>query len=695
MSSHDRFGPVDEDGHVSKRPRHCRTQISRDLREQSPRYSVSSYGSPRQQPLIQPTALQTPPRSSFSPPQSFSPSSNSSPRATSTPLQDQTWHRPLSPPFQQKLGDTSFRYLELDSEASEIRLVRILPDAGPTIECELLHTSLENPRSYIAISYAWGDAEETRNIILNGHEFPVTENLWAALQRLRSRSFPVIIWADALCINQQNVNERSLQVQAMANIYSRAYSVALWLGPEADNSHEAIDLMHEMLEAETKEGGAGWLIRDIIGSRRRRQYFQSLVQLFNRDYWTRLWVVQEVINAAEVKVYCGSSSVPWASYAAASHLCQRYGPELDRAQLDAVAEGISSEPSLSSSRWSTALSMHGPGLFRDQNTLKRVAAGLLPALLLHRDRACTDPRDKVYATLGLLSAYERSEFVVDYSLPVSHVFINVVDYLISTTRRLDVIRSSIRPSDYNSTVSLPSWAPDWSYNPNVRPICNKDRPFSASGITDASFAFLNRRKQLEISAIFVDTIGSSGIELSSHIDMDNVITAFFAWRLSVIQRSGYNLAAHEVFCRTLSLGQSDHRWTPQEWMEFIYHTFGRLLQERLPALALDPQLQFYAAKPSPIPAEQREDIFYKCIMESMAARRFCFSSTGLLCLGASALRKDDVIVVPLGCSTPIVLRRQGQEYSYIGDIYVDGYMYGAAVEELKSGVRYLQSFILR
>jgi hypothetical protein len=338
--------------------------------------------------------------------------------------------------------------------------------------------------------------------------------------------------------------------------------------------------------------------------------------------------------------------------------------------------------------------MHGPGLIRDQNALKNSQPSLLPALLLHRDKTCTDPRDKVYGTLGMLSAYERSEILVDYSLPVGQVFINVVDYLLSTTRRLDVIRSSIHLSDQNTTVKLPSWTPDWAYNPNVRPMRNKDRPFSASGKTDAKYTFLNRRKQLEISAIFVDTIGSTGVELSSQLGMDNAIMAFFTWRLSVIQRSGHNLAVHEAFCRTISLGQWDQRWTSAEWMEFIYHTFGRLLQERLPALGLDPQLQFYATTPSPMSAEQREEIFYSCILDSMAARRFCISSTGLLCLGASALRKDDIIVIPLGCSTPIVLRRQGQDYTYVGDIYVDGYMYGMAIEELNEGTCRLEPFTL-
>ena len=694
MSFRDRFGShPDEDVHVNKRPRHSCTQTSRDIQEQSPRYPVPAYSTSRQQPLVQSPVLQTPPRSNFTPPQSFSPSSNSSSQRVSTPLLDSAWHRPLSPPIRRKLGETTFRYVELDHQASEIRLVRILPETGPVIECELLHTSLENPRSYIAISYTWGDTEETRNIVLSGHEFPITESLWGALQRLRSRSFPVIIWADALCINQQNVNERNNQVQSMADIYGKAYSVAVWLGPDADNSHEAIGLMHEMLEAEAKEGGMGWLVRDMISSRRQTPYFQSLVNLFHRDYWARLWAVPEVTNAVNVTVYCGSSAVPWRSFAAASRLCQKYRPELDTAQNEAAAEGISPEPT-STSRWSTALGLHGPGLIRDQDTLKSSTSTLLSALLLYRDRACTDPRDKVYGILGVLSAYERSKFLVDYSLPVGHVFINVVDYVLSTTRRLDVIRSSIHHLDHTSAVKLPSWTPDWSSCPKIRPMGHQGRPFCASGETEAKYTFLNRRKQLEICAIFVDTIASTGIELSSQIGIDDAITAFFAWRLSVIQRNGYSLAVHEAFCRTLSLGRSDQGWSLQEWMGFTYHTFGRLLQERFPALALDPQLQFHAAESSPISAEQRERTLYNYIVDSMVARRFCISSAGLLCLGASALRKDDVIVVPLGCSAPIVLRRQGQEYTYVGDIYVDGYMYGMAIEELNSGMRQLQSFAL-
>jgi hypothetical protein len=125
-----------------------------------------------------------------------------------------------------------------------------------------------------------------------------------------------------------------------------------------------------------------------------------------------------------------------------------------------------------------------------------------------------------------------------------------------------------------------------------------------------------------------------------------------------------------------------------------YHAFVCLLQERLPALPLDPQLQYYGTNPLPMSAEQRKEIFYACIMDSMAARRFSISSTGLPYLDSNFERKEDSVVVPLSCSTPILLRRQGQEYVYVGHTYVDGYMHGRAVEEPNEGMLQLQPFMI-
>ncbi|KAH9209984.1 heterokaryon incompatibility protein-domain-containing protein [Leptodontidium sp. 2 PMI_412] len=92
--------------------------------------------------------------------------------------------------------------------------------------------------------------------------FVVTDSLMLALQRPRSRSSSAIVWADAICINQQDIEERNLQVQAMASIYQKAAEVAIWLGPDAGNSNFALQLLRELHNSRTSAGR----IRTIIES---------------------------------------------------------------------------------------------------------------------------------------------------------------------------------------------------------------------------------------------------------------------------------------------------------------------------------------------------------------------------------------------------------------------------------------------
>lgn len=198
------------------------------------------------------------------------------------PESNALWHQSSSP-APRRLGDTTFIYRDLDPNRQEIRILRILPaSTGAPIACEILHTSLNDPRSYIAISYAWGDAEDTRVIALDGHEFPVTVSLWQSLQRLRSSTFAVVVWADAVCINQRNVKERNLQVQAMTRVYSVAYGVAIWLGPEDDDSNSAMILLQEITRYSHPTPNDA-MIKSIIRDPKWKASFRALVELFERD----------------------------------------------------------------------------------------------------------------------------------------------------------------------------------------------------------------------------------------------------------------------------------------------------------------------------------------------------------------------------------------------------------------------------
>ncbi|KAF4630895.1 hypothetical protein G7Y89_g7230 [Cudoniella acicularis] len=614
-------------------------------------------------------------------------------QGTPSPKGDQ-WHRSTGPTTR-KLGDTTFQYRDLNPAQNEIRLLRLLPAANfSIIECEILHISLDNPKDYVAISYAWGDEEDTQVIILDGHEFPVTSSLWHGLNRLR-KSVPVIVWADAVCINQQNTEERNHQVQTMTSIYNKAYKVAVWLGLGADNSNMAMELLIEVMDVILQP----LKLQSLIHSRNRRPHFQALVLLFDREYWNRLWVVQEITNARDITVYCGPCALPWSTYVMVSQAFRTHRRHLIHAFLDVPTP--TEVESSSGASWDAVLGCRGPGGFSsvDRQFYSAGATGLVNALIYHRGKFCSDPRDKVYGILGILSPEQRAQFPVEYSTSTREVYIDVVDYYITSTKRLDILGASIHSTEHRNTFSLPSWVPDWSHHPRLVPLSRQNRRFSAAGATDALFSFSHRRKTLTISAIYIDHIATCGINLGSKIGIPHALMAFLNWRSKIIQTKGYDIPAHEAFCRTLSLDQAigdNQLWTPSVWMAYVYRIFHSLLKESLPSLPLDENLEAYASgdDDANMSAALREEIISVYILDSVRGRRFGLTSSGQLFLGAGFCSAADVICVPLGCPTPVILRKQRQGYAYIGDVYVDGYMYGKAVEEWEKKDKKLLTFEL-
>jgi hypothetical protein len=146
---------------------------------------------------------------------------------------------------------SSFSYKPLDKSKREIRIIRIGPlesdqeDSGsPVMQCNIEHISLDNPPRYTGLSYTWGSIARTWPILVNGSNFMVTENLGTWLRHtqkgLTEYKVSMAFWADAICINQDDDDEKAWQVQQMPDIYKTADSVFVWLGPAADDSDLAI-----------------------------------------------------------------------------------------------------------------------------------------------------------------------------------------------------------------------------------------------------------------------------------------------------------------------------------------------------------------------------------------------------------------------------------------------------------------------
>lgn len=93
---------------------------------------------------------------------------------------------------------------------------------------------------YEALSYYWGSPEKIHTITVGDGQLQITRNLHTALQSLRDYYIERIIWIDAVCINQDDAEEKGCQVQLMAEIYAKASRVVVWLenttgDPEIDN----------------------------------------------------------------------------------------------------------------------------------------------------------------------------------------------------------------------------------------------------------------------------------------------------------------------------------------------------------------------------------------------------------------------------------------------------------------------------
>jgi hypothetical protein len=178
----------------------------------------------------------------------------------------------------------SYPYSPLPPDNDNIRLLRLLPneDKAAPLHCELRNYSLQKlgPRTHLyeALSYVWGDARETLPIYVDNNQFPVTVNLHAALSHLRDYSFERIIWVDAICINQKNLQEQGQQVQLMAMIYSKAHRVLVWLGETADDIKGALEDMQRAASEESTDHSA------------KRINQKAIFNLLQRPWFQRIWV---------------------------------------------------------------------------------------------------------------------------------------------------------------------------------------------------------------------------------------------------------------------------------------------------------------------------------------------------------------------------------------------------------------------
>lgn len=228
-----------------------------------------------------------------------------------------------------------FLYRPLPENKSEIRVLALLPGAyHETVQCVLKHADFEDCLEYVALSYVWGNPSITEPIRL-GYEhrepyetlchFEVTKNLVAALRNIRKITSTQILWVDAICINQENDQERSVQVQKMGRIYSAASKVIVWLGNLVTEEEAAIGLLPghmqsawRFLRSMAPQPPSGLSAspdyqcgnsENLAGLE--ESPLTALATMCDRSWFRRIWVLQEhMLASATVTIRAGGEEMP-------------------------------------------------------------------------------------------------------------------------------------------------------------------------------------------------------------------------------------------------------------------------------------------------------------------------------------------------------------------------------------------------
>ncbi|KAI0864048.1 heterokaryon incompatibility protein-domain-containing protein [Xylaria cubensis] len=359
-------------------------------------------------------------------------------------------------------------YSPLNLSQGEIRLFILSPgeDSQP-IAGTLLHTHLRAPDPYQALSYTWGSSAIQVPISINGYPFMVNSNLYAVLLELREKGKEIVVWIDAICINQADIEERNAHVPMMHEVYSRATQVIVWLGRESEDSNLAMALLPTIIyDTITNSDENANVLVNRSSQDDMKSIWRPIARLFARPWWTRVWVIQEVaLTSHYITVKCGKAEQPWKFFVVAGVILH-----------DAfVAGAFSHHPRIMNDSILAGITISSwPSEIVSMDPEKNKSWTLEHALTkLARLRDATDPRDKVFGILNLIPV-EQWPCRPDYSLDVRTLYTKVALHIMEKNKNLRLLASCVT-GDWPTTdghlrsyfrrsliAGIPSWVPNWT-----------------------------------------------------------------------------------------------------------------------------------------------------------------------------------------------------------------------------------------
>lgn len=381
------------------------------------------------------------------------------------------------------------------------------------IYCRLEVVSLakSDGRYYEAVSYCWGSDEKSCSMKLNERPYYITDSLNEFLRYRREKDESVTLWIDAICIDQDNLEEKRKQVRLMRDIYLCSNRLTIWLGLPSDNAELAFGAMYYILE------GDEFKLPYLPGDAR-----LALTAFFDRPWWTRIWIVQEFImgtlclDGSNALLRCGNLTFPVPAFWEVIDRIDNYQGEL-RQHFPSIQKIVALQE--------LKKSVQGPDRL---SSLKHLLSGrssnsapsLQELMIQYRRYKASDARDKIYGLLGISQtedAFFRS-IEVNYEMPACELYQKIASFAI---KQGDL--NLLKHCRGQELQGLPSWVPDWSYFRNGYLLDDalylkqkKDNPEDEDLVAEIMKDIEGRGEQRCVTAVVADLLIDSDAAVDVH-----------------------------------------------------------------------------------------------------------------------------------------------------------------------------------
>ncbi|CZR44318.1 uncharacterized protein FPRO_14079 [Fusarium proliferatum ET1] len=628
-------------------------------------------------------------------------------------------------------------YSQFPVKAGDLRLVSLESWAGDITEAKwkLRVVSLHDPLArYHALSYRWGAPinegpfrtytnERVASIKFGDGELKVARNLLDFLiqvkedKELKDKEF----WIDAICINQEDDDERSYQVSnMMAEIYRRASSVIAWLGDSDAHTKQAFDHMAKVADRNIlKSLGMPTRRRISEPSDHEEACWEAIGKIFDRTYWNRSWIIQELVLPEHVTLRCGVYSTNWDIFVKASH-------NISTSPLKQFYDSRPAEGTSSSARSLRASRNYGvPAILKATKSTMATehwANVLLYTLIRSRDCEATELGDKAYALLGLIQGREGIEKLPPLLCPTygkndspGKTYLDIAIQLLTDCEDLLVLSCAegFRNVKLNGA-DLPSWVPDWSVRYPLGLRVTGYKRYQADSFFVSADTNFSREEKL---ALWPATFNETELTMTIHgVQVDKISFVAESKRDVLTYKSFPRLldmllrlpekdkvtgeGRMEAFWRTLTKNTYGEARVPPPKGSSMGPSFAKWLKERMESVVLSPEDENYWTK-----LKEAFNKFWPQDAEWLTATKghesvssMEFSSQfaygeylrpfvtdhGYIGLGSQNLQEGDTVWVVPRSRVPLIFRRLSEfdlqadhHCQLVGGTYLHGFMDGS------------------